>query len=156
MFTHDLLLWTPESENDKETVKNITEKIISFFNISQKRILTIGKKAIQTKIKGKLDPANAFSTSIQCYLEDAKYIIFILDKDGIMTSANRQEEENSLINQVNRIVTDKNYKDRVFCVLAIEELEAWLLVDCQGIFCYFAENYSKYKSNCRSCINCRS
>ena len=38
---------------------------------------------------------------------------------------------------------------------AIQELEAWLLIDCLGIFCYFASKraQSQYRDDCRSKVS---
>ena len=47
------------------------------------------------------------------------------------------------------IVKDRRFTGKVFLAPAVQELEAWLLTDCLGIFCYFASKVAQYKENCR-------
>jgi hypothetical protein len=48
------------------------------------------------------------------------------------------KEPNSLINRINKVVAQSQGK--ALLILIRQELEAWLLVDCQGICCYFTKN----------------
>ena len=60
------------------------------------------------------------------------------------------QDPNSLLNQskTNR-KRSSTFANKVFLVEAIQELEAWLLIDCIGIFCYYATKRSQYRENCR-------
>ena len=89
------------------------------------------------------------SRTIQQYLKKDDYIIFVIDTDSPMSLHQRRQEPNSLINQIERIIEDQSFAGKVFFAPAVHELEAWLLVDCLGIFCYFASQRSRYKNNCR-------
>ena len=66
-----------------------------------------------------------------------------------MSSHQRRKQTNSLINQIEGVVKDNNLAGRVFLVQAVQELEAWLLIDCLGIFCYFASQRTRFRENCR-------
>ena len=36
---------------------------------------------------------------------------------------------------------------------AVHEIEAWLLIDCLGIFCYFASQRARHRKNCRGSVS---
>jgi hypothetical protein len=65
-------------------------------------------------------------------------VIFLLDADGVQSEAKRLQQPNSLINRINRVVAQSQGK--ALLILIRQELEAWLLVDCLGICCYFTKN----------------
>lgn len=91
---------------------------------------------------------------IQNYLKQDDYVIIVIDTDGQMTSYNRSQQSNSLKNQSLEIVNDSDFADRVFLVEAVQELEAWLLIDCIGIFCYYTtKRPSHYRDNCRNKVS---
>ncbi len=62
----------------------------------------------------------------------------------------RLQQPNSLINQIKQVVNDHRFAGKVFLVEAVRELEAWLLIDCIGIFCYYATKRAQFRENCRS------
>ena len=70
-----------------------------------------------------------------------------------MSSHQRKQEPNSLINQITQIVEDRRFTGKVFLAQAVQELEAWLLIDCLGIFCYFASKVAQYRENCRDRVS---
>jgi hypothetical protein len=76
-------------------------------------------------------------------------VIFVIDHDGPQAQANRRQEPNSLINQIEEVVKLKEFQGRVHLVEAVNELEAWLLIDCTGIFCYFAQNHHALPKSCQ-------
>ena len=45
---------------------------------------------------------------------------------------------------------DKRLNGKVFLAQAVQELEAWLLIDCLGMFCHFASQRTQYREDCRS------
>ena len=66
-----------------------------------------------------------------------------------MSLHQRRQEPNSLINQIEAVINEQSLSGKVFLVHAVQELEAWLLIDCLGIFCHFASQRAQYKENCR-------
>ena len=48
---------------------------------------------------------------------------------------------------------NRRFTGKVFLAQAVQELEAWLLIDCLGIFCYFASKVSQYRENCRDRVS---
>lgn len=150
-----ITIWALESDYDRDAVKCLAEKLIHYKSLPNISIRALGKSQIPKKIKGENDPAKALSRAVELYLKQDKCVIFVIDKDGVMSSHQRQKEPNSLINQVQRIVNDKDFRGRVHLALAVCELEAWLLIDCEGIFCYFAHTKNKYKQDCKNAISAK-
>ena len=110
-------------------------------------------EAVSIDTTGKLKPPTRLRDAIQILLEDEDCIILIIDRDGPIANHERLQQPNSLINQIKQIVNDPNFAGKVFLVEAIQELEAWLLIDCLGIFCYFATKRAQYRNNCRDKVS---
>ena len=113
--------------------------------------MKLGPISIDTT--GRLKPPTQLRKAIQNYLKDEDCVILVIDRDGPMTHHERLQQPNSLINQIKRIVSDRRFADKVFLVEAIQELEAWLLIDCIGIFCYFATKRTQFRDDCRSKVS---
>lgn len=137
-------IWTPESDYDAQAVLLLSEKLVAHFGIE-----------ISIKIKGKPDRqiakkgSNGLKEAIKNYLQEDNCVIFVIDYDGPQAQANRRQEPNSLINQIEAVVKLKEFQGRVHLVEAVNELEAWLLIDCTGIFCYFAQNNHTLPKTCQ-------
>nr|VFK21916.1 MAG: Domain of unknown function (DUF4276) [Candidatus Kentron sp. LFY] len=84
-------------------------------------------------------------------LKESTCVVFILDRDGPMSKAKRRREPNSLINQVNSVVS--RFTEKVYLVEVVNELEAWLLVDCLGIFCFFSRGHHTLPRACKRTDN---
>ena len=140
-------IWTLESDNDDKVVKCLANKLAEHLHLENISVRTASKKDVP---KGK-DKGLAIAT--QNYLKQEDYVIFVIDNDGPMSRHQRDQEANSLVNQIQRIVNNHNFAGKVFFVPAVHELEAWLLIDCLGIFCYFASERSQYKDNCRDKVS---
>jgi len=145
-----ITLWALESDYDKEVVKCLADKLNNYNKLDNIFIRAVGKKAIPKRLKGLKDPDAAIKKAVELYLKQDRCVIFVIDTDGSMSSHQRRKEQNSLINQVERMI--KSFDGRVYCAYAVHEIEAWLLIDCEGIFCYFADKRNKYKENCRETI----
>ena len=132
-------IWTLESDNDAKAVKCLANKLKDYLKLEGMIIDTIGR----------LKPPTRLRDAIQILLEDEDCVILIIDRDGPIARHGRLQQPNSLINQIQQIVNAPNFDGKVFLVEAIQELEAWLLIDCLGIFCYFATKRAQYRNNCR-------
>ena len=62
-------------------------------------------------------------------------VVFLLDFDGIQSNAQRKKEPNSHINKITAVIN--KIPNKVKLLYIHKEIEAWLLVDCLGICCYF-------------------
>ena len=140
-------IWTLESDNDDKVVKCLAEKLVEHLHLENISVRTASKKDVP---KGR---DKGLTIATQNYLKQEDYVIFVIDHDGPMSRHQRGQESNSLLNQIKRIVNNHSFVGKVFFAPAIQELEAWLLIDCLGIFCYFASRYSQYRNNCRDKVS---
>ena len=132
-----------ESDNDAKAVKCLAQKLSEYLKLG----------SISIDITGRLKHPTQLRTAIQNFLKDEDCVILIVDQDGPMTHQKRLQEPNSLINQIKRVVNENRFAGKVFLVEAVRELEAWFLIDCIGIFCYYATKRAQYRENCRSKVS---
>ena len=136
-------IWTLESDNDAKAVGCLAKKLTTFMKLGQIPINTAGKRKPTIKLE----------KAVQNYLKQDDCVIIILDRDGPRAHHQRLQDPNSLINQIKRIVSDRRFAGKVFLVEAVQELEAWLLIDCIGIFCYYATKRAQFRDDCRSKVS---
>ena len=136
-------IWTLESDNDAKAVKCLANKLKEYLKL----------ESISIDTTGRLKPNTRLRDAIRILLEDEDCIILIIDRDGPIAHHQRLQDPNSIINQIKQIVSDRRFAGKVFLVEAIQELEAWLLIDCIGIFCYYATRRSQYRENCRNKVS---
>jgi hypothetical protein len=126
-------IWTPESDYDRDAVVCIAEKIVGYNELDL---------AIQSASKqGFNDVAskpNGLQKAVNTYLKRNDLVIFLIDADGNQALDKRKGEKNSLVNRIEAVVKASEGKAKL--ILMLQELEAWLLVDCLGICCYFTGN----------------
>lgn len=134
-------IWTLESDNDAKVVKRLANKLKEYLKL----------EAISIDITGKRKPSIQLRRAIDNYLKRNDCVIIILDRDGPRAHQQRLQKPNSLINQIKQIVNEQPGK--VFLVEAVQELEAWLLIDCIGIFCYYATKRAQYRDDCRKKVS---
>lgn len=134
---------TLESKNDAKVVGCLANKLSEFMKIEAMSIDTTGKRK----------PSIQLRKAIDNYLKRNDCVIIILDRDGPRAHQQRLQNPNSLINQIKQIEKDEHFDGKVFLVEAIQELEAWLLIDCVGIFCYYASKRAQYRDNCRKKVS---
>lgn len=140
-------IWTVESDYDAQTVNCLANKLVAYLQLSDLSIQTVGRRALPRGKSVELGKAT------QNYLKQEDYVIFVIDSDGPMSRHQRSQEPNSLINQIKQVAKDSRFMGKVFLVEAVQELEAWLLVDCFGVFCYFASKRKYYSKNCRERVS---
>ncbi|PZV11889.1 MAG: hypothetical protein DCF22_13505 [Leptolyngbya sp.] len=132
---NSIRIWAPESDTDTDSkaVRCIAEKIVSHYG-SDFRILEGTKEAFNQASR----QPDGLVKAVNTYLKSSRLVIFLLDADGVQSQAKRKEEPNSLINKVTRAVQQSQGK--AVLVLIQQELEAWLLVDCLGVCCFFTKD----------------
>ena len=133
-------IWTVESDNDQDVVECLANKLVAHLQLDNLSVQVFGKSAIPRRRDSPLRRAT------QNYLRDADCVIFVIDQDSPMSTHQRRREPNSLINQIERVVNDPHFRGKVFLAWAVQELEAWLLIDCLGIFCYFTRQSPQYRT----------
>lgn len=146
-------IWTLESENDAKVVECLANKLVRHLKLENLSIQTVGPKAVPKKNRRGASPSDILRMAVQNYLKQDDCVIFVIDSDGPMSSHQRRQEPNSLINQITQVVRDRRFTGKVFLAQAVQELEAWLLIDCLGIFCYFASKVAQYRENCRERVS---
>ena len=132
-----------ESDNDAQAIRCLANKLATFLRLGPISILTAGRRKPSIKLRH----------AIENFLKRDDCVIIILDRDGPRANHQRQQKSDSLINQIKQIVNDPNFAGKVFLIEAVQELEAWLLIDCLGIFCYYATKRSQFRENCRSKVS---
>ena len=142
-------VWTLESDYDAEAIKFLANKLVTYLQLENLSIQSAGKRALPKRDRKGEPLGNALRKATQNYLEEDACVIFVIDYDSPMSTHQRRQEPNSLINQIERVVNDRRFEGKVFLAQAVQELEAWLLIDCLGVFCYFASKRAQYRENCR-------
>ena len=133
-------IWAVESDYDRDAVKCLANKLATYLRLDNLSVQVAGRSAIPRRHNSPLRRAT------QNYLRQDDCVIFVIDVDGSMSNHQRRQEPNSLINQIERVVNDPRFRGKVFLAQAVHELEAWLLIDCLGIFCYFAHQSPQYRT----------
>ena len=131
-------VWTLESDNDARAVGRLANKLVTHLRLRNISIQESGRQAVPKRNKKGAPSSDILRMAVRNYLKQDTCVIFVIDSDSPMSTHQRQQEPNSLINQVTRIIKDSRFTGKVFLARAVQEVEAWLLVDCLGIFCYFA------------------
>jgi len=145
----NITIWALESDYDRDAVKCLAKKLAAYHKLDNVSIRAVGSSAKPKRRKAQKYPDAAIRRMVELYLKEDACVIFVIDKDGPMASYQRRQQPNSLINQVERVMKDKDFSGKVHLAYAVQEIEAWLLIDCTGIFCYFASQRKQYKENCR-------
>lgn len=130
-------LWVPESDYDRGAVCCIAQKIVDYYECELK-IEYADKTAFNTAIHPRSQDKGGLKKAVSTYLKKNDLVIFLLDSDGTQSQSQRRKETNSLVNRIQEVVNSSEGKVKFFPI--VEELEAWLLVDCLGICCHFTKN----------------
>ncbi|MYD62274.1 MAG: hypothetical protein F4W91_14650 [Gemmatimonadetes bacterium] len=149
----NIRIWTLESDIDAKAVECLANKLVRHLELENLSIQTVGPQAVPKRNQRGASPSDILGMAVQNYLKQDDCVIFVIDSDGPMSAHQRRQESNSLINQITRVVENSRFNGKVFLVQAVQELEAWLLIDCLGIFCYFASKVAQYRENCRDRVS---
>jgi gamma-glutamyl phosphate reductase len=128
-----VLIWTPESDYDRDAVLYLARKIVEYYNADIK--IACGTKQGFNEAAKKPD---GLKKAVEIYLKKNDIVVFLVDADGTKSQAQRRNERNSLVNRIQAVVNASGGK--ALLILILQELEAWLLVDCLGICCYYTKN----------------
>lgn len=142
-------VWALESDLDAEVVNCLANKLVKYFSLDGISIQSAGKSAIASASSARASSGDSLRTAVQNFLMEDACVIFVIDSDGPMSRHQRSLEPNSLFNQIQRVLKDDRLRGRVFLSMAVQEIESWVLVDCLGIFCYFANDRKTYRTECR-------
>ena len=137
-------IWALESDYDARAIKCLATKLAKHLQLGNLSVQVSGKQALTHR---KLDKAT------RIYLKEAACVIFVIDQDSPRSLHQRRQQPNSLINQIEAVINEQSLSGKVFLVQTVQELEAWLLIDCLGIFCYFASQRAQYSEDCRHYVS---
>lgn len=140
-------IWAVESDYDEKAIKELARKFINHLKIDVS-IQTAGHTAYNRVAKN----PDKFEKAVEIYLKekDCRCLIFVMDTDSGVSLRQKRQHRNSIITRLENIVKSNKFAGRVYLAQAIQELEAWLLIDCIGICCYFAR--TRYSNECREKI----
>ena len=146
-------IWALESDNDAKAVRCLADKLVTHLRLRRISIQTVESQSFlkNRRIPGSVE--DKLKKAVKNFIDQDEYVIFIIDSDSPMSVHQRKRELNSYINQIERIIGNRSFAGRVFFAPAVHELEAWLLIDCLGIFCYFASKRSHYRENPRDKVS---
>jgi hypothetical protein len=130
-------IWVPESDYDEQAVRCLAENVVAYLG-TELRVYTAGERAYTAVGRKIRSNPRAFVIAVEQYLKQDDYLIFVMDRDSPASLVRRKSEPFSKINLIEYAANASELQGRVFLSLMIEELEAWLLIDCFGICCYFA------------------
>lgn len=140
-------IWTLESDNDAEVVGCLAAKLATHLELGNLSIQASGKRALLRRA-GRGGPLNErMRRATRNYLKEEACAIFVIDQDSPIALHQRLKEPHSLINQILAIINEPSLARKTFLALAVQELEAWLLVDCLGILYYFASENGALTEN---------
>ena len=142
-------IFTLESNDDAKAVECLAAKLAEHLQIGNLSIQASGKGALLRRAGRGGALSDRLKRATRAYLKEESCVIFVIDQDSPSSLHQRRQEPNSLINQIESVMNERGLAGKVFLVLAVQELEAWLLVDCLGIFCYFASQRTQYRQDCR-------
>jgi hypothetical protein len=126
-------IWSPESDTDSKAIECLANKIIKFHEIE----ISISKST-KSAYNQAARADDGLEKAVNIYLKHDDFVIFLLDRDGTQTNAQRKTEPNSHINKITKVINQIPEKTKLLYMC--QELEAWLLIDCLGICCYFKDN----------------
>ncbi len=126
-------IWTPESDYDIDAVCCIAQKIVEYYEYDLK-IEYATKQAYNDAVS----KPDGLKKAVNIYLKRNDLVIFLIDGDSEKSQSQRRKERNSLVSRIQLVVNSSGGKAKL--ILMLQELEAWLLIDCLGVCCYFTQN----------------
>ncbi|MCK6629885.1 MAG: DUF4276 family protein [Anaerolineae bacterium] len=127
-------IWAVESDYDAEAVKHLARKLVVHFGLNLS-IQSAGKRAfngVATPRRGE----DGLEKAVELYLKQDDCVIFVIDYDNLSMLEERRRQTKSLISRLEKVTTGR-LAGRVHLAWAVQELEAWFLVDGVGLCCYF-------------------
>ena len=124
-------IWAVKSDHDYKMVKRLAEKLLTDSRLGNLSIRTADRKAFLNR-NGKSLSDN-LKKATQHYLEQDNCVIFVANLGPPMPTHQQQQEPDSLIPHVEKIVDDERFAGRVFLAQGVHELKAWLSVVCKSL-----------------------
>ena len=125
-------VWNLESDRDPKAVKFLENEFIRFRQLGDIAIRTAGRSTLRKCHRKGAPISSSLRKAIENYFKQDDYIIFLIDTDQ-----QRQQESNSLINQLKQVVKDCGFSNKVFFVQDIQECDGSISTQWQRIVSRF-------------------
>ncbi len=112
-------IWALGPFYDTKTVKSLPHKLAQHLQLKELSIRASCRRALPSR-NGKGVP---LSEAVQHYLEQESCVIFLIDNCSSIDTERRWHAPDSLINQVERVVSDSRFAGKVFRVHDFHELD---------------------------------
>ena len=120
-------IWALGPFYDTKTVKSLPGKLAQHLQLADLSIRASCRRALPS-LNGKGESlSDALRRGTQNYLKQEDSVIFLTDDNGSMSADSRWHEPKSLVNQIERIVSDIRFEGRVSLARTERELEGLLL-----------------------------
>ena len=128
----NIRVWNLQSNRDAEAVRFLENAFLRFRQLEYLAIRTAGRSALRKCHRKGVPVSNALWKTLQHYLAQDDYIIFVIDSDQ-----QRQQKSSSLVNEVKQIVKDSDFSDRVFFMPDVQEDKSATATQWQSIVSRF-------------------
>ena len=120
-------IWALGPFYDAKAVKSLPGKLAQHLRLENLSIRASCRRALP-RLNGKgLPLSEAVRKATENYLEQEDSVIFLIASNGSMSTDARWHEPNSLVNQIERVVSDIRFEGRVSLARTERELEGLLL-----------------------------
>ena len=129
-------IWALESDYDAKAVECLANKLAKHLQLGNllSEIQARARKSLPRRARRNVTSDAPLKRATHDYLKDEACVVFVIDQDSPKSLNQRRKEPNSLINQIEAIISEPSLAGKAFLALAVQELEAWLLIDCLALF----------------------
>ena len=128
----NIRVWNLESNRDVEAVRFLENTFLRFRQLEYLAIRTAGRSALRKCHRKGVPVSSALRKTLQYYLAQDDYIIFILD-----SNQQQQQKSSPLVNEVKQIVKDSDFVDTVFFLSDLQERSSSVPTEWQRIVSHF-------------------
>ena len=122
-------IWNLQSDCEAKAVKFLENEFLRFRQLEYLAIRTMGRGALRKCHRKGVPVSSNLLKTLQHYLAQDDYIIFIVDSD--------QQKSSPLVNQLRHIVKDCALSDRVFLMSEVPENKSAKTAQWQSIISRF-------------------
>ena len=125
-------VWNLQSDCDAKAVRFLENEFLRFRQLEYLAIRTAGRSALRKCHRKGALLRDGLRKVIQYYLKQDDYIIFVVD-----SNPQRQPASKSLVNQLEWIIEDGDFSDKVFFLPDLQESESTAPTQWQSIVASF-------------------
>ena len=125
-------VWNLQSDGDAKAVRFLENEFLRFRQLEYLAIRTTAKSALRKCHRKGTPITDSLRKTIQHYLKQDDYIIFVIDSDQ-----RGQLESKLLVEQIRRVVKDGDFSDKVFFAPDIQECDDSVSTQWQRIVSRF-------------------